>query len=80
MLEAIKRGLMQDLTEDQRHVVLLRFVEGFSLKETAAITGKKVNNVKVIQNRAISALRKGIDYPVTETQTITVFLRRLAQS
>ncbi len=80
MLDAIKRGLMYDLTEDQRHVVLLRFVEGFSLKETAAITGKKVNNVKVIQNRAIAALRKGIDHPAAETQTITLFLRRLAQN
>jgi RNA polymerase sigma-70 factor, ECF subfamily len=80
ILDAIKRGLTHNLTEDQRNVVLLRFVEGFSLKETAAITGKKVNNVKVIQNRAIAALRKGIDYPAAETQTITIFLRRLAQS
>jgi RNA polymerase sigma-70 factor, ECF subfamily len=79
LLEALKRGFMQDLTDDQRHVVLLRFVEGFSLKETAAITGKKVNNVKVIQNRAIAALRRGIDYPAAETQTITIFLRRMAQ-
>ncbi len=80
LLDAIHRGLMHDLTDDQRHVIILRFVEGFSLKETAAIIGKKVNNVKVIQNRAIAALRKGIDYPVAETQTITIFLRRLAQS
>jgi RNA polymerase sigma-70 factor, ECF subfamily len=80
LLDALQRALIHDLTEDQRHVVLLRFVEEFSLKETAAITGKKVNNVKVIQNRAIASLRKALDSPVAETHTITLLLRRLAQA
>jgi RNA polymerase sigma-70 factor (ECF subfamily) len=64
--EAVMRVLMNDLTADQRHVVILRFMEGFSLKETAAIIGKKVNNVKVTQNRAITALRGLLDYPTDE--------------
>jgi hypothetical protein len=34
----------------------LRFLEGFRIKETALIIGKKVNNVKVIQNRAIAPI------------------------
>jgi RNA polymerase sigma-70 factor, ECF subfamily len=80
VLDMIEWSLLHDLTEDQRHVVLLRFVEGFSLKETAVIIGKKVNNVKVIQNRAIAALRKALDNPVAETHTITLLLRRLAQA
>lgn len=46
------------LTPDQRHVIILRFIEDFSLKETAAITGKRVNNIKIIQNRAIARLRE----------------------
>ena len=57
---------MNDLNDAQRHVVILRFMEGMSLKETAAITGKKINNVKVIQNRAIAALHKALDRPVEE--------------
>jgi RNA polymerase sigma-70 factor, ECF subfamily len=80
LLDAIRYALIHKLTDDQRHVVLLRFVEGFSLKETAAITCKKVNNVKVIQNRAIASLRKTLDGPVAETQSITLLLRRLAQT
>jgi RNA polymerase sigma-70 factor, ECF subfamily len=80
MLESLEWSLIHDLTEDQRHVVLLRFVEGFSLKETAVIVEKKVNNVKVIQNRAIAGLRKALDNPVAETHTITLLLRRLAQA
>jgi RNA polymerase sigma-70 factor, ECF subfamily len=80
LLNALRRALIHGLTEDQRHVILLRFMEGFSLKETAAITRKKVNNVKVIQNRGIAALRKALDGPTTETHTITLLLRRLAQA
>jgi RNA polymerase sigma-70 factor (ECF subfamily) len=53
-LDAIIKKL---LTPDQRHIILLRFMEDFSLKETAEITGKSVNNIKVIQSRAIAKLR-----------------------
>ena len=49
--------IQKQLTEDQRHVILLRFIEGFSLKETAKIIGKRVNNIKIIQSRAIAKLR-----------------------
>src|SRR5574338_469781 len=80
LFETIQWALMNELTDDQRHVVLLRFVEGFSLKETAAIIGKKVGNVKVIQNRAIAALREALDDSVVETRTITLYIRRMAHA
>jgi RNA polymerase sigma-70 factor (ECF subfamily) len=80
LLNTIERAIIHSLTDDQRHVLLLRFAEGFSLKETAAIMGKKVNNVKVIQNRAVAALRKALDYSVGDTHTITLCLRRMAQA
>jgi RNA polymerase sigma-70 factor (ECF subfamily) len=80
LFEAIQRAILMDLTNDQRHVIILRFVEGFSLKETAGITGKTVNNVKVIQNRGMAALRKALDYQAVEATTITFFLRRMAQA
>jgi RNA polymerase sigma factor (sigma-70 family) len=67
LLNSIMFAIRNDLTRDQRHVVVLRFLEGFSLMETAAIIGKEVSHVKVIQNRAISTLRK-----VLEIQTRTV--------
>lgn len=62
LLEAVLRVVKYDLTEDQRHVLFLRFLEGFTLKETAAIIGKKVGNVKVIQHRAFAALSKTLEY------------------
>jgi RNA polymerase sigma-70 factor (ECF subfamily) len=78
LLEAALRVIKYDLTDDQRHVLFLRFLEGFTLKETAAILGKKIGNVKVIQNRATSALRRTLEhqgYEITEPPLdITDFL------
>lgn len=64
MYETVLFAIKNDLTTDQRHVIILRFLEGFSLRETAVIMGKNVNNVKVIQNRAIAILRKALGYVV----------------
>jgi RNA polymerase sigma-70 factor, ECF subfamily len=61
LFEAVLRAIQNDLTDDQRHVVILRFLEGFSLLETSKIMGKAVSHVKVIQNRAIAALRKEVN-------------------
>ena len=58
LLDAVLQAMGNGLTADQRHVMILRFLEGFSVKETAMIMGKKVGNIKVIQNRAVVALRK----------------------
>jgi RNA polymerase sigma-70 factor (ECF subfamily) len=62
MFEVVLRTMQRDLTDDQRHVIILRFLEGFSLRETAAITGMTVGNVKVIQNRAIAKIRQVLNY------------------
>jgi len=61
IIKAILLAIQNNLTIDQRHVIILRFLEGFSLSETAAIIGKNVNHVKVIQNRAITNLRKALE-------------------
>lgn len=64
LFETVLRAIRNDLTDDQRHVIILRFLEGFSLQDTAAIIGKEVGNVKVIQNRAIAALREALEHKV----------------
>jgi RNA polymerase sigma-70 factor, ECF subfamily len=55
-------AINNDLSELQRHVIILRFLQGFSLKETAVIVCKEVNHVKVIQNRGIAKLRKSLRF------------------
>jgi len=60
LFEAVIMAIKNQLTDDQRHVIILRFLEGFSLRETATIIGKEVYNVKVIQNRGVAKLRKAL--------------------
>ncbi len=64
LFEAVILAIKNQLTEDQRHVIILRFLEGFSLRETADIIGKEVYNVKVIQNRGVAKLRKALAHKV----------------
>ena len=64
LFESVIRIIKDQLTEDQRHVIVLRFLEGFSLRETAEIIGKEVYNVKVIQNRGVAKLRKALKHKV----------------
>ncbi len=54
------QALLEDLSDDQRNVLLLRIVGGFSVAETAAITGKRSGAVKTLQHRALAALRARI--------------------
>jgi RNA polymerase sigma-70 factor, ECF subfamily len=61
LLDTIVQAIREQLTENQRQVVILRFVEGYSLRETAALLGKSVNLIKATQNRAITTLRKGLE-------------------
>jgi len=58
LLVAVMLAINNDLTDEQRHVIILRFLEGLSLKETAKIVGKNERSVKVLQSRGIAKLRK----------------------
>lgn len=48
------------LTDEQREVVVLRYIEGLNSKTVAAIVGKNSGAVRGIQHRALQALRKSI--------------------
>jgi RNA polymerase sigma-70 factor (ECF subfamily) len=58
------REVLDSLTADQRSVLLLRVLDRFSVAETAAIVGKSEGAVKVLQNRALNALRKRLGHKV----------------
>jgi RNA polymerase sigma-70 factor (ECF subfamily) len=66
LLETVMSSINLDLTTDQRHVVILRFIEGFDPQETANILGKSIDNVKVIQTRAIARLRQVLSQRLDE--------------
>jgi RNA polymerase sigma-70 factor, ECF subfamily len=60
-MDALKSIIENELNDDQRHVIVLRFIEDFSVQETAEIVGKNIGNVKVIQSRAIAKLRLAME-------------------
>jgi RNA polymerase sigma-70 factor (ECF subfamily) len=68
LTEKLVSSLYKDLSDIQRHVIILRFLENFSLRETATYLGKNVSNVKVIQSRGIAKLRMILDFKVENRQ------------
>ena len=58
-LSELHRALLA-LTDEQREVVLLRFVEGLSAREVGDIMGKQEGTVRGMQFRAIEALRRAL--------------------
>lgn len=57
-LAMVVDAMKTELTDIQRYVLSLRFIEGLSLEETAKVIGKDVNNIKAIQNRGVAKLRQ----------------------
>lgn len=71
LFESVLQAIQNRLTDYQRHVVILRLLEGFSVKETAAIVGKKAGAVKEAQTRAIATLREALGYQTVEASAIS---------
>lgn len=59
-LDEVHRALRK-LPADYQDVILMRFVEDLSLKDTAAALGKSEGAVKLLQHRAVRALRAKIN-------------------
>lgn len=53
----LKNALLQ-LTEEQQHVIALRFGQGLSLAETAELLEKSVGAIKALQHRALASLAR----------------------
>ncbi|WP_248962258.1 sigma-70 family RNA polymerase sigma factor [Sphaerisporangium perillae] len=51
---------VSDLNPEQQECVVLRFLHGMSLAETALIMGKKSNAIKALQFRAVRALARAL--------------------
>lgn len=60
LLALLSKAMDQALTEEQRNIIVLRFQEGFSIRETAEIVGKNENAVKALQNRGVNKLREAL--------------------
>jgi RNA polymerase sigma factor (sigma-70 family) len=49
---------IRQLRPERQQIVILRYIEGFSIAEVASTTGKSETNVSVIQHRAMNDLRR----------------------
>jgi RNA polymerase sigma-70 factor (ECF subfamily) len=49
---------LQNLPPDYQHVLTLRFISGLSHAETSQVLGRSEKAVRVLQHRALNALRK----------------------
>lgn len=56
--EELVREAILRLRDEQRQVIVLRFIEDLDYKEVAEIIGKSVAAIRVIQHRALNSLRK----------------------
>ncbi len=52
------RSLLFRLTPEQRQVIVLRYLEGWSHQEIAEVLNKPVSAVKALQRRGLAALRR----------------------
>jgi RNA polymerase sigma-70 factor (ECF subfamily) len=57
--ERVREAILR-LRDEQRRVIMLRFVDDLEYREVAEIVGKSVAAVRVIQHRALNTLRKQI--------------------
>src|SRR5215212_1805157 len=57
LAETQMRELLDELSDDQRDVLLLRFLSDLTFGEIASVIGKREGTVRMIQNRALAALR-----------------------
>lgn len=53
----LKKAILR-LTEEQQHVIALRFGQGLSLAESAHIMEKSVGAIKALQHRALASLAR----------------------
>ena len=56
--QQVARRMIWHLTPDQRQVILLKFLQGLSNAEVAAVVDKPVGAVKALQHRGLGTLRR----------------------
>jgi len=54
------RTALMELTPDQRQVIALKYLDGWSNAEVAEALGKPVGAIKSLQHRALAALRRSL--------------------
>ncbi len=62
------QGAIRQLTDDQQQVIILRFFQGLSHEEVATVMERRPGAVRVLQNRALGALRRVMSKRTSEVE------------
>jgi RNA polymerase sigma-70 factor (ECF subfamily) len=57
------RDAFAHLTPEQQHVIVLKFVEGYTNTEIGSLMQKPEGAIKSLQHRALAALRRLLQHP-----------------
>lgn len=57
---AVIQEAVRHLNDEQRQVIIYRFIESYSLEKTALLMEKTVGAIKTMQHRALAAMEKSI--------------------
>ncbi|WP_276353358.1 RNA polymerase sigma factor [Cohnella caldifontis] len=60
------RQALDVLNDDQRLIVRLRLIQGYSVKETAELTGRTETSVRTLQFRAIRSIQQALGIQADE--------------
>ncbi len=55
------KSALSQITADQRQALILRFIEGLSLKEAATVMERSVGAIKGLQYRGLAAMRRVLE-------------------
>ncbi|MBI3537310.1 MAG: sigma-70 family RNA polymerase sigma factor [Chloroflexi bacterium] len=55
--DELRRALAK-LTDDQQHVILLKFIEGYTTEQVAEMLDKNAGAIRALQHRALQALQR----------------------
>jgi RNA polymerase sigma-70 factor (ECF subfamily) len=67
ILDALNTAVLQDLSPEEQQVVILRFMEGFGIQETASIMAETFDQVNYFQSWAIARLRMRLNGEESES-------------
>jgi RNA polymerase sigma-70 factor (ECF subfamily) len=64
-------ALLENLSPDQRDVIMLRVIADLSVDQTAAIVGKSNEAVKALQRRGLGTLRRALNADTPDDEAVS---------
>jgi RNA polymerase sigma factor (sigma-70 family) len=77
-IKMIKKYL-SELAEDQRQMIIYKYLDQLSIKEIASITGKTMTNIYVIIHRGMKTLKNKVKEQYDQREKIKINVRESSE-